>query len=302
MAVQTAIGLVILVVLGALPLNADSGPDAAETGEQDRHPREQEPPADVVFVHLSDTHAATATENPAPRHGLDPHRKDLVRSFDWLEAAVASINEHIEPDFVVITGDVTDGSADRPADLERVREILDELECPYHVLIGNHDRGGRAAFERVFETPANFSFEHGDWRFIALDGSRATLPETSLTFLRRELAKEPPPKGVVVMNHYPLTIPPLLAEMARMTYPGRLVVANADEVLPLLEAHDRVRLVIAGHVHRETHLERNGVLHVTTGSLIEPPHHFRVFRLRGETVEWDVHGVELSRPEESLSP
>jgi Icc protein len=50
--------------------------------------------------------------------------------------AVAEINE-IAPEFVVVPGDFTEDG--EPEQFALAREIFDGLECPYYVVMGNHD-------------------------------------------------------------------------------------------------------------------------------------------------------------------
>lgn len=290
-----------LALSAALPAHAAEAQNDAQAHAQNDAQAESSP-ADLVFVHMSDTHLATGAENPEPRHPLMPHTKDLVQSPQWLEAAVAKINEQIEPDFVVITGDVVDGAGEHPGDIERARAILDELDCPYHVTIGNHDRRAEADFLRIFDVEASYAFTHGRWRFIALDGSRSVLSDEALALLERELAAAAKAdERVVVLNHYPLTLPQWVLDVAATVYPRQLTVRNAEDALALLDAHEQVKLVLAGHIHHELDHERRGVPHLTTGALIKQPHQFRVVRIRGDRITWQLHAVHLANNNEPAS-
>lgn len=92
------------------------------------------------FVQVTDTHIV-------PR-GRSLHRLNPVHR---LELCVADVNRHHdELSFCVITGDLT-----HRGDLESygvLREIVQELKLPYHLILGNHDR--REPFLEAFpDTP-----------------------------------------------------------------------------------------------------------------------------------------------------
>ena len=146
---------------------------------------------------------------------------------------------------------MADGTADFVDDYRRARQILDGLDCPYYVLAGNHDRRGTEHFVQVFDTPIEYAFEHGGWRFVALDGRRSVIPEQSLALLRRELEQTEPDDHVVILNHWPLLVPEPLSVLARRVYGSQLTVDNADEVVELIAEHPQVRLFVAGHTHRK---------------------------------------------------
>ena len=122
----------------------------------------------IRLVHLTDIHAASVERNPPPRFAGDPLQKDLVRSLPILRAAVEHIRRQIQPDAVVITGDLVDRGSDL-ASLREVKVCLDRLGCRYYPVIGDHER--REVYQQVFPGRLNYGFDCGAWHFVTNPGN-----------------------------------------------------------------------------------------------------------------------------------
>lgn len=245
-------------------------------------------PKGLRFVHLSDTHCAHAKANPRPRRAFDPHRKDLVNSFRILEAAVKQINESIQPDFVIITGDLVD----RPGDLRslrRVKAILDKLKCRYHPVIGNHD--SRRDWRAVFGAGRlNYTFAHGGWRFIAMDSSPNRVEKSALGWLRARLAEDTTTPTAILLHH-PLVMPEVYRAAFGRFYRADLTLGNAADVLAVLKKHANVKATFAGHCHLGYDCEWGGLSHHVAPSLVEPGSFFHVVEVRGTTLRRTTRSV-----------
>ncbi len=93
---------------------------------------------------------------------------DTQRWYDETEDLVKSINNRGDIDFVIHGGDISDfGITD---EFEWQRDILNDLYCPYVVVIGNHDYlgTGEAAYEAIFGE-RNFTFVAGHTLFVCID-------------------------------------------------------------------------------------------------------------------------------------
>jgi len=287
----SALKIVAAAILACMVLPsglAAGGSSAASPGQQKSSVR-------LTFAHMSDLHCAEAATNPKPDFPCDPHVKDLVRSFRWLQAAVRDINTHVKPSFVTITGDIADRGSDLKS-LRRARDILNGLKCPFYPVIGDHGQPRR--YRRVFDRPMNYVFRSSGWRFIALDCHSGAVSKTGIQLLQKttnESANGPP---TVLLLHRPLSINPLAVKLAQTLYSAQLELQtrNAGRILDIAEKSRTVRAVMAGHVHTNTSRALRGLQQFTTGSLVEEPHAYRVFRVKGGRLSSTLRHVTLQTP------
>lgn len=131
---------------------------------------------------------------------------DSQRWYDELESAVKHINTFEKVDFVIHGGDLTDFGLTK--EFLWQRDILEGLDVPYVVLIGNHDclANGEEVFEQVFG-PTNFSFMAGDTKFQCLNTNALendyNRPIPDFEFIRSERDKGNYKKMVVSMHAKP---------------------------------------------------------------------------------------------------
>ena len=181
--------------------------------------------------------------------GLDPSER--------LRNGVRHVNRHHgDAARVICMGDLAHKA--EPGAYARLRFILDELEMPYSLLVGNHDR--RDAYVEAFpEAPLD---EHGfvqqvidlpEGRLVlldTLDGPPYVLPdsragvlcERRLDWLDRQLAGANGRPAYVFMHHPPHAV----------GFPGMdsIRLGNEDDFHAVLERRRNVRHLFAGHVHR----------------------------------------------------
>lgn len=190
--------------------------------------------------------------------GLDP--------FERLRAGVHHVNRHhADAQRVICTGDLA-----HRGDIEsyvRLRSLLDELACPYSLLVGNHDR--RENFRAVFDqAPVDgegfvqqlIDTEHGP--LILLDTLFAPpyefpdtysgyLCEKRLDWLERQLVAAAQRPVHIFMHH-----PPHATGFAGM---DAIALRNGEVFYALLRRHGNVRHIFAGHVHRTISGSRHGI-------------------------------------------
>ncbi len=211
---------------------------------------------DFYFVQMSDTHWGFQGP-PNPEAGTT------------LGHAIEQINALLPPpDFVVLTGDITQTTDDPQERRRRMREaksILSALEVKdVRFLPGEHDAAPDAgeAFHEVFGE-SHYSFDHKGIHFVALDNvsdSGAAVGEPQIAWLQTDLAKVPRDQPVVVFAHRPLF--PLFPVWDWHTIDG-------DDVLQVLSSHDNVT-VFYGHIHQEHHHMTGRIAHHAARSLIFP--------------------------------
>lgn len=126
---------------------------------------------------------------------------DTQRWYDETELAVDDINSRSDIDFVIHAGDISDFGMRR--EFEWQRDILNKLNVPYVVIIGNHDclASGDINFRKIFGE-FDFAFTAGDVRFICLNtnalefGHEVNIP--NFDFIENQLTNFPTNAGKTV--------------------------------------------------------------------------------------------------------
>jgi len=165
-------------------------------------------------------------------------------------------------DRALITGDlIHDDSAEA---YDRFRELLLPLNMRMHCVPGNHDI--RDLMRPICSRPP-FSYcakeEVRDWLLLGLDScvkgdaGGEIAPEE---FDRLDLIiSESPAKHIMVCLHHP-PIP------MGSTWLDTVLLKNGDELLQRLQAAERVRLLVFGHVHQPYDAEHFGIQVIGTPS------------------------------------
>jgi Icc protein len=260
------------IAAGASPLHAADAP-AAATG----------PVGNFDYIFLTDTH-------------IEPEL-DAANGCALAFRKAASIRT----DFAIQGGDhVFDALA---VDRKRADSLFDlyshteqALGLKVHHTIGNHDHFGLTAKDSVDANspgfgkqmyiervgPTYYSFDHKGYHFIVLDTIQPTpdrswearIDQPQLDWLTADLAKLTPGVPIIVTAHVPL-----VTGFASYTAPNtggsgttpatthpQLIVANAWEVLPLLEKHN-VLAVFQGHTHVNELVSFHGIQFITSGAV-----------------------------------
>ena len=233
----------ILIFLGLLIISAGS----AFAGE-------------IKFVQVTDTHYTVNSKYTA----------------DVLKAAVKDINSQPNISFVVFGGDNIDSSKEE--NLVGFLKIVNKLNVPYYVVIGNHDvfKSNGISKQRYIQiikkynwfyrpSKPNYVFKKGEFVFIVVDGAKETIPGTggyyrpkTLAWLDKQLTKYKK-KKVVILQHFPL-IPPNDSKTHRVYKP--------ETYFEVLKKHDNVIAIVTGHYHANKEKMDNGIYHINSPSLI----------------------------------
>ncbi len=211
------------------------------------------------------------------------------------------------------------------------------LGVKVHHTIGNHDHFGISAKsgievgspgfgKQMFQErigPTYYSFDHKGYHFIVLDTIQLTpdrswearIDQAQLDWLAADLGKVPAGGPIIVSGHVPLVT-------AFGSYPGpapggsgttppsahpQLSVANAWQVLPLLEKHN-VLAVFQGHTHINEVITFRGIHYVTSGAVcgnwwhgtrLGIPEGFTVVSLRDGKISWryETYGFKTIDPQ-----
>lgn len=118
---------------------------------------------------------------------------DSQRWYDETEELVKDINKRENIDFVIHAGDVSDFGVTK--EFVWMRDILNKLNVPYVVLLGNHDclANGVEIYRTIFGKE-NFSFLAGNTKFVCLNTNALefdySLPVPDFLFIEDELKDE----------------------------------------------------------------------------------------------------------------
>jgi 3',5'-cyclic AMP phosphodiesterase CpdA len=223
------------------------------------------------------------------------HNRFLTdRPEETAAAIVAAVNAE-QPEFVVITGDLSDRGSE--AELAAARSVLDGLDAPWIVCPGNHDStagGDRSAFDRVFgdRAPEGVVADgvlplpegvravvfSAQWHEQD-DGWRVELPEKAVQQVVAVLDGLRP-EVLLVFCHFPFVRQSaFIAEQSGGDGRNAGLLWDGERALEALAATAGQTLVFTGHQHFHQIAHGNHWLHVTTASLVEYPAEYRVVTL-----------------------
>ena len=223
---------------------------------------------DIKFVQVTDVH----------------YTKEISYSQEALEGAVKEINKLENVAFVVFTGDNI-GSPSKENLVGFVRTV-NKLDVPYYLVIGNHDvykSGGMSKANYIDIVKANnilykpskpnYVFKKDGFVFIVVDGAKEVIPgsigyyrESTLEWLDKQLKKYKK-NPVVILQHYPLVEPK--EHKSHRTY-------HPEKYFELLEKHRNVIAIISGHYHVNGEKMQDGIYHISTPALYNPPNYYKV--------------------------
>ena len=209
-----------------------------------------------TFIHMSDTQIGFIDKSPAFAH-----------SDSLMKAAITTANA-LNPDLVVITGDLVDNPGDAVQDsIYRVR--LSELQVPYYAVPGNHDYFGfteekRQAYisHRGYD---RFSFTHKGCAFIGMDSNCIKdgvedAENEQWEWLEKELSKAGRCKYTFIFLHCPV----IREDMDEPEDYFNFSVEKRRKYIGLFKKYG-VDAVFAGHCHQEYAGEHDGIRFFTAG-------------------------------------
>lgn len=214
----------------------------------------------IKFAQVTDSHFRTN----------DEYRADVLKE------TVKSINNEKGLSFVVFTGDNIDSP--KAEYLPEFVKIINKLKIPYYLVIGNHDvfKNNGLSKKHYLEIvkeynwlynykKPNYVFKKNGFVFIVVDGAKEVIPgsigyykEDTLKWLDKNLKKYKNDK-VIIFQHFPV--------VAEKEMPSHMVYQK-EKYLEILDKHDNVISIVAGHLHTNSEKMRNGVYHVTSPTLL----------------------------------
>ncbi len=194
------------------------------------------------IVHLSDIHVAESHFLP-----------------ELAEKVIAKINE-LEPEIMVLTGDITDGGYS--PEFEQAKHYIDRIECEVKVIVpGNHDARnvGYLCFEDVFGTRMAVKRYRGV-TIVGVDSSQPDVDEGHVGRDKYEWIMKSFGNASVkifALHHHLIPVPNTGRE--------RNILVDAGDVLDLL-LKSGVNIALCGHKHVPWVWNLNGMLIVNAGT------------------------------------
>ncbi|MFP6730093.1 MAG: metallophosphoesterase [Alphaproteobacteria bacterium] len=218
-----------------------------------------------TFAVIADTHV-TETEASA----ISNFDIDTVKLGEGRSAYVVAEINRLKPDFVVHLGDITHPGPGTPAyedSAQRFKAVYEALECPLHLVAGNHDIGEKvfagellsrqqaqltvnddmiAEYEHHFQAHYH-SFEHQDCLFVIINGmivnSGLACEEEQRQWLETLLDAKPG-RRIFMFSHYP----PYLSRANENDHYDATDEPGRSWLLGVMERY-KVEAFYAGHVH-----------------------------------------------------
>lgn len=196
----------------------------------------------MKIAHISDIHAAEAHFLP-----------------DLAEKVIAKLNE-LEPDILVVSGDLTD--AGYPHEFEHARRFIEQIECDLSVVVpGNHDvrNVGDIGFEEYFGSRSKVE-RHRGVTIVGIDSAQPDIDDGHVgreKYAWFEQCLQTDDFKLVALHHHVIPVPKTGREKSILT--------DAGDVLELL-TRCRVDLVLCGHKHVPWVWNLNGMVIANAGT------------------------------------
>jgi 3',5'-cyclic-AMP phosphodiesterase len=206
------------------------------------------------------------------------------------------------PDLVVISGDLADTPVAQSYD--HLVRLLAKLELPFVAVPGNHDDRElfRAAFpDGGYAQPSgalNSAHTVGDLDAVLIDSTvpgapHGELDSETLAWLDATLARSATRPALLFLHH-----PPFATGIDHMDVQN---LRNADKFAAIVRAHQRARLIAAGHVHRAAATTFAGV----SAIICPAPNHAVALDLEGRlppsfTIEPPAFSLHVHLPGEGF--
>lgn len=225
----------------------------------------------IKFVQVTDTHFRTN----------DEYRAEVLKE------TVKSINNEKGLSFAVFTGDNIDSP--KAEYVPEFIRIINKLNIPYYIVIGNHDVFRNNGLSKAhylelirennflyrYKKP-NYVFKKNGFVFIVVDGAKEVVPgsngyykEDTLKWLDKQLKKHKNDK-VVIFQHFPL-----IADRTVQSHE----VYQKEKYLELIDKYNNIISIIAGHLHTNSEIMRNGVYHITSPTLLSEKPVYKIINI-----------------------
>ena len=236
---------------------------------------------EIKFIQITDSHFSTIEGEYSQR--------EVENSKSFLENAIKDINTIPDINFVVFTGDNIDKA--NAVELKNFLTVANKLKYQYYIVIGNHEVFKSQHFDKkeymnivrkysknCRPSGANYVFEKKGFVFLVVDGAKEVIPgpagyykKDTLKWLDKKLTHYKYSK-VVILQHFPIVAP--YYNRTHSTY-------NKEDYENVLKKHSNVLAIISGHYHANGETKQDGIYHISTPSLVESPHNYKIIEING---------------------
>lgn len=229
-----------------------------------------------------------------PQFGMYDSNKSFGIETELYEKAVNAVNR-LNPDFVVITGDLVNNKDDRSqvAEFKRITAEINP-KTPVYYSPGNHDIGQSPEQKDIDSFVSDyghdrFSFRHKKSVFIGLNSCliKANTPgleQVQYDWLKKELSKAGKAKHIILFCHYPFFI----SSFDEPETYSNIAVETRNRYLSLLR-EKKVNAVFAGHLHNNASGKYGEMDMITTSAVGKPlsdvPSGIRVIKVYPDRIE-----------------
>jgi 3',5'-cyclic AMP phosphodiesterase CpdA len=234
-------------------------------------------PSPFIFIQVTD-----------PQFGFYEENRGFGKETELYEKAVNEINR-LNPDFVVITGDLVNNKEDKNqiAEFKRITTKINPGILVYYSP-GNHDIG-QAPAQQDIDTfikdygHDRFSFLHKNSLFIGLNScliksNTPGLEQLQFDWLKKELSLGKRAEHIIIFCHYPFFIN---KSDEPETY-SNIAIETRNRYLTLFKQYN-VNVVFAGHLHNNGYGKYGKMEMVTTSAVGKPlaktPSGFRIVKV-----------------------
>jgi 3',5'-cyclic AMP phosphodiesterase CpdA len=236
-----------------------------------------------------------------PQFGMFESNKGLMKETELYKKAVLAINR-LNPDFVVLTGDLVNNKDDL-SQKTVFKRITSEIHTtiPVYYSPGNHDIGLPPTQEDIDSFISDyghdrFSVKHKGSLFIGLNSclikSLDSVPEhKQFEWLKEELSQNKNAKHIVVFCHYPFFI----ESVDEPENYSNISIIIRKKYLSLFKEY-KVKAVFAGHLHKNAMAKYEGIDIIATSALGKPlgdaSSGFRVIKVFSDRIESKYYPID----------
>lgn len=236
-----------------------------------------------------------------PQFGMIDSDKGFKKETELYEKAVKAINR-LNPDFVVITGDLVNNKEDE-LQIAEFKRITSEIKpkIPVYYSPGNHDIGQSPTHQDIDVFTGNyghdrFSFKHKKNIFIGLNScliksAVPVLEKQQFDWLNNELSKGKRVNHIILFCHYPFFINSFDEPE---TY-SNIQTEIREKYLVLFKKY-KVDAVFAGHLHNNGNAKYGDMEMITTSSVGKPLGKalsgIRIIKVYPDRVESNYFGLD----------